>query len=130
MDISEKETLIIKCERRFYLVDLQTIDYVEAAGNNVRVHCGADSFFVKEGLSSFFGRLPKPQFVRVSRSILLNTRSIFELRFKRPFNFEIRLHNGSTHTCTRSYRRAFCDAIGLVLDNRNVGKPRAVWKKD
>src|SRR5262249_13245889 len=59
-----KRRLPIKSGGRVVFVDIDEIDYLEAAGNYVVVHAGGEEYRTRETMNAFEERLSQAQFVR------------------------------------------------------------------
>lgn len=78
-EVSARRVLLKSGRRTFFFVPDQ-IDWVEAAGNYSEVHARGETFLVREVLGSLERRLQRFGFARIDRSILVNTRRVFEIR--------------------------------------------------
>jgi two-component system, LytTR family, response regulator len=56
------------------------VDWIEAAGNYVRLHLGADSYLFRETMNHMESRLGARRFARIHRSRIVNTERIKELQ--------------------------------------------------
>jgi two-component system, LytTR family, response regulator len=79
------------------------IDWVEAADNYVSLHVGKDSHLLRETMTSIESRLPK-QFLRISRSTIVNTERIKELQPLFHGEYAVILRDGTRLTLSRSHR--------------------------
>jgi two-component system LytT family response regulator len=75
-----KRRLPIKSAGRILFVDVESIDYLEAAGNYVLLHAGDQEYRTRETMNAFEERLSKTEFVRIHRSAIVNRRRVRELR--------------------------------------------------
>jgi len=73
------QRLGIKLGTRTRVVDVDTIDWVEACGDYLRLHCGDKAHLVSESMSNLEGRLDARAFVRIHRSIIVHAGRIVEL---------------------------------------------------
>lgn len=96
--------LIIKTEGRFLFLDWNEIDSVSAENNCVRVCCSQRSYLVRETVKNICKRLPSPPFIRISRSTVINTDWIRELRNRRSLSIEVVMNNNRICYWSRSYR--------------------------
>jgi two-component system LytT family response regulator len=64
--------LIVKSPGDLTFVNLDEIDWIEAAGNYVRVHVGVEAYLVRESVKNVERRLDG-RFLRVHRSAIVNT---------------------------------------------------------
>jgi len=71
---------LVKAAGRVVFVLADEIDWIEAAGNYVRLHAGPASHLVRETMAKVEARLDPERFVRVHRSAIVNVESIRELQ--------------------------------------------------
>jgi two-component system LytT family response regulator len=98
------ERLVVKSGGRVFFLRTDEIDWIEAAGNYVRLHLGSESHLFRETMNHMEARLDSRQFVRIHRSRIVNTDRVKELQ---PwFNGEhvVILQNGTRLTLSRGYR--------------------------
>ena len=96
--------LVIKAGGRVVFLDADEIDWIEAAANYVRIHAGADSYLLREGIGSLSERLDPSQFVRVHRSTIVNVSRIKELQPCNSAEYIVVLKDGKELSCSRGYR--------------------------
>ena len=61
------------------LVDIDTIDWVEASGDYARIHAGKGTYLVSQRMHALERLLEAREFVRVHRSLIVNVKRIKEL---------------------------------------------------
>lgn len=64
---------------RIIFVNTGDIEWIESAGNYVRVHTGKRHYEIRETLSNLEGKLDPKHFVRVHRSTIVNVRCVREV---------------------------------------------------
>lgn len=106
-----KRRLPIKSGGRVVFIDVDEIDYLEAAGNYVVVHAGGEEYRTRETMNVFEERLSQSQFVRIHRSAIVNRKRIKELRPWFTGEYAVVLKSGKELTLTRSYR----DRLPLLI---------------
>ncbi len=89
---------------RVVFVKASQVEYVESAGNYVVLHAGKENHVVRETLTALEGRLDPKQFLRLSRSVLVNVDQIKELQPLFKGEHAVLLHNGKQLTMTRGLR--------------------------
>lgn len=72
--------MLVKQGQREQLVRVDDIDWIEADGNYVTLHCGRAQHLLRESIGALEERLPEAMFLRVNRSTLVNLERIKELR--------------------------------------------------
>ena len=108
------DRLVFKQDGRVILVHASAIDWLEADGNYVRIHCGSESHYVRETLASLEAQLPVEKFMRVSRSVLVNLDRIKEFHPLFYGDYAVLLQSGVKLTLSRNYR----DRLEKLLEKR------------
>lgn len=98
------DRLVVKSSGRVYFVDVDEIDWIEAADNYVRLYVGAKGHLLHESLTSIEKKLDESRFARVHRSRIVNTTKIKELHPLFHGEYVIVLQSGTKVTSGRSYR--------------------------
>jgi two-component system LytT family response regulator len=70
----------VKSEGRVFLIKVQDLDWIEAAHNYVELHVNKQTHLLRDTLNAIEARLPPDQFVRISRSVIVNIERIKELQ--------------------------------------------------
>ncbi|HNQ89180.1 MAG TPA: LytTR family DNA-binding domain-containing protein [Verrucomicrobiota bacterium] len=102
--LNPADRLVFKVEGRVILIRAETIDWIEADGNYVRIHCGAEAHYVRETLANLESQLPPDTFMRVSRSALVNLDRIREFQPLFYGDYTVILHTGAKLAMSRTYR--------------------------
>src|SRR5579863_35336 len=98
--------LVIKANGRVVFLDLENIEWVEAAANYVRLNVGKESYLFRETISRISERLDANHFVRIHRSTIVNVRKIKELIPVNSGEYVVVLKSGRELSCSRGYRTA------------------------
>jgi two-component system LytT family response regulator len=96
--------LVIKAAGRVVFLDVEEIDWVEAAANYVKLHVGRESHLLRESIGRISERLDPDRFVRVHRSTIVNVRRIKELQPCNSGEYIVVLKDGKELSCSRGYR--------------------------
>jgi two-component system LytT family response regulator len=96
--------LAIKAGGRVVFLDLDEIDWIEAAANYVKLNVGRESYVLREGIGHISDRLDAAHFVRVHRSTIVNVRKIKALQPCNAGEYIAVLKDGKELSCGRSYR--------------------------
>ncbi len=99
-----QDRLVIKAKGRVIFLDLEEIDWVEAAANYVRLNVGKESYLLRETISRTSERLNPTEFIRIHRSTIVNVRKIKELIPVNSGEYVVVLKNGKELSCSRGYR--------------------------
>jgi two-component system, LytTR family, response regulator len=98
-------------ERKLYLMDPRTIDYIEAYGNYVRIWSGNHSYISRERIAELAATLSAMEFVRIERSKLLNFRAVAYIEKSKPGTFTFTLSSGARIDSTPTYRDEILRAV-------------------
>jgi len=96
--------LVINTGRRVVFVEMDEIDWVEAAGNYVELKTSSGCYLLCEGIGHLSARLDPWQFVRIHRSIIVNVRKIKELQPCNRGEYIVVLRDGKQLSCSRGFR--------------------------
>jgi two-component system LytT family response regulator len=105
------QRLVIKANGRVVFLDLDTIEWVEAAANYVRLNVGKESYLFRETISRISERLDTNNFVRIHRSTIVNVRKIKELIPVNSGEYVVVLKSGRELSCSRGYRAALQEIV-------------------
>ena len=89
---------------RIVLVDLATVDWMEAADNYVRLHCGNREHVVRETFGSLERQLDPEHFVRIHRSAIVRIDRIREFHPATHGDMDVVLRDGTKLTMSRTWR--------------------------
>jgi two-component system, LytTR family, response regulator len=96
--------LVIKTKGRIVFLNVDEIDWVEAAANYVRLNAGGESYLFRETISRTSERLNPNHFIRIHRSMVVNARRIKELIPVNSGEYIVVLKSGKELSCSRGYR--------------------------
>lgn len=72
--------IAVKTTGKVVFLRADEIEWVEAAGNYVKLHAGGEAFLFRESMKNMEGRLDRQQFIRIHRSAIVNMERIRELQ--------------------------------------------------
>lgn len=98
------ERVVVQRGERLHILRVEDVDWLEAAGNYVKLHVGDETFLVRATLSSFEDRLDPEMFLRVHRSIIVQKPRIDALEPLLQGDYVLILADGTRLTTGRSYR--------------------------
>ncbi len=107
--------LIIRSAGRIFFVQVEEIDWLEAADNYVRVHVGHESHLIRDTLQSLEARLDPSRFLRIHRSTVVNFDRIKELQPLFHGDYLVRLLDGAELTLSRNYKEKLIGPLGQFL---------------
>jgi two-component system LytT family response regulator len=105
------ERFAVKVQGKILFLDPSEIYWIQARDDIARVHLADSAYDVREPLSHLESRLPGTGFLRVHRSVIVNTAHV---RAAEPFDQGdqlLILRNGKRITSGRSYRKAVQDFL-------------------
>ena len=103
--------LVIRAKGRVIFLNLDEIDWVEAAANYVRLNVGKESYFFRETISRIAERLNPDLFIRIHRSTIVNVRKIKELIPVNSGEYIVILKTGKELSCSRGHRAGLQSVI-------------------
>lgn len=106
------DRLVIKTSGKVVFLRTAEIDWIEAADNYLNLHVGADSHLLRETMASIEERLDPAQFLRISRSTIVNIERIKELQPMFHGDYTVILRNGTRLTLSRGYRDKLQQLLG------------------
>ncbi len=106
------DRLVIKKDGKVRFVRFEEIDWCEADDNYVVIHSGSEAHMVRDTLQALENKLPRSQFLRVSRSSIINRERIKEMQPLFHGEYVILLKSGAKVTLSRSYRDQLRSLLG------------------
>jgi two-component system LytT family response regulator len=100
-----KARIAIKAQGRILFVAPADIHAVTAEGNYVVLQREDGSLLLREGISAMEEKLRPYGFIRIHRSVLINSAFVEEVRPLPTGEYRLRMNGGSEYTVTRSYKR-------------------------
>jgi two-component system, LytTR family, response regulator len=101
-----RERLLVKSGGRVSFVDVDAIDWVEAEGNYVRLHCGDQIHLMRETMNGLIDRIGATRFCRIHRSRIVNVKKVKELLIAGGGDYQVVLFDGTKLGLSRLYRDA------------------------
>jgi two-component system LytT family response regulator len=96
---------------RYIFVDPGDVHAVEASRNYITLHVGAERYLLRCGMQQAESLLDPSMFLRIHRSVIINTRHIREMARQLYGDYEVTLSNGAKFTSGRAYRRRVVNYI-------------------
>jgi two-component system LytT family response regulator len=98
------------------VIDVDTIDWIEAAGDYAELHVGGGkAHLVRTTLATLESRLDPACFTRIHRSTIVRLAGVHRLRSDTHGDYRIVLANGVELRVGRSYRDSVLERVGLRL---------------
>ena len=102
----------VRSAGRIIVVDLSTVDWIEAADNYVRLHAGRREYLRRETLAGLEKRLDPDRFARIHRSAIVQVNRIRELHPASHGDMDVVLTDGTVLTLSRTWRHQVRDLFG------------------
>ncbi len=109
------DRLAVKVEGVTRFVRVRDIDCIEAAGPYVVLHASGKEFVYRASLANLVQSLEPRRFVRIHRSVVVNTESIMQLEPLSHGEFEVLLRDGTHRRVSRTFRNALESRFGQKL---------------
>ena len=97
--------MAIKVKGTILFINLGDVISVEAKGKCVWLQQNARSYLLRESISVVAERLETHGFIRIHRSLLVNTSFVEEIRPLSTGEYRLRVKSGKEYTVTRTYRK-------------------------
>ncbi len=108
------ERLLIRSGGRIVLVKVDDIDWIDGAGNYLKIHVGREAYLLRHTMSGLEERLDPRRFLRIHRSTIVNVDRIVELQTAYSGEYVAVLRNATRLVISRSYRSKLEELAGKV----------------
>jgi two-component system LytT family response regulator len=105
------ERLLVKSGGRVSFVDVESIDWVEAEGNYVRLHIGGQVHLMRETMTALIEKIGSRRFFRIHRSRIVNIGRVRELLIAGGGDYQVVLRDGTRLGLSRLYRDALQEQL-------------------
>ena len=109
------DRLVVKSGGRVFFVRTRDIDWIEAAGNYVKLHVGGEAHLLRETMTAIEAQLDSDLFFRIHRCHIVNIERVQELQPWFNGEYVVCLRNGSRLTLSRGYREKLQQRLGAAL---------------
>lgn len=89
------------------------IDWIDAAGDSVKLHVGKAVHPVRKSMGEMLAMLDSTQFLRIHRSTIVNVARVRELQPWFHGEYVVVLHDGTRLKLSRGYRENLARVLGL-----------------
>jgi two-component system LytT family response regulator len=105
------ERLLVRGAGRLVVVRIADVDWIEGAGNYVRLHLGERSHLVRQTMGEIERRLDPARFARIHRSAIVNLDRVAELRPTLSGSYRVLLTTGERLTLSRNHRKSALERV-------------------
>ena len=109
------DRVVVKSGGRLFFLRTDEIDWIEAAGNYLRLHVGTEGHLLRETMTAIEARLNPETFFRIHRSHIVNIERVKELQPWFNGEYVVILRNGTKLTLSRGYRDRLQEKLGRPL---------------
>jgi two-component system LytT family response regulator len=111
-NVSRQSTITIKDGSKIFILRLDDIMYIEAAGDYLSVVTFEKKFLHKETLANLETTLPSSLFVRIHKSTIVNCAFIKELHSHFNGDYSVLLKGGQELKLSRNFRERLIQILG------------------
>jgi two-component system LytT family response regulator len=109
------DRFVVRSGGRVYFVRANEIDWIEAAGNYVKLHVGPDVHLLRETMTAIEAQLDPEIFFRIHRCHIVNIERVQELQPWFNGEYVVSLKTGARLTLSRGYREKLQHRLGSAL---------------
>jgi two-component system LytT family response regulator len=109
------ERFVVKTSGRVFFIRASEIEWIEAAGNYVKLHAGTETHLFRETMNTVEAKLDPDVFYRIHRSHIVNIERVRELQPWFNGEYVVCLKSGARLTLSRGYREKLQERIGRTL---------------
>ncbi|MGH9794793.1 MAG: LytR/AlgR family response regulator transcription factor [Candidatus Acidiferrales bacterium] len=110
-----RERLVVREGGRIFFLRAEEIDWIEAAGNYLRLHAARQSHLIRETMAGIEAQLDPAKFARIHRSTIVNLDRVRELLPGPHGDSTLLLRDGARLTLSRTFRARFDERFGRSL---------------
>jgi len=102
---SQSRKIAIKAKGRIFFIDPRDVISVRAEGNYVLMQKESGSYLLRESISCLANKLDPYGFIRIHRSVLINSAYVEEIQPYLTGEYGLRTKGGQKYTVTRTYKK-------------------------
>lgn len=97
--------ILVKSSGRYFFLKATDIDWIESAGNYVRIHSGGNNYLIRETMINMEKKLNSDTFFRIHRSTIINVEKVKELEQWFHGDYQVIMYNDQKLTMSRNYKQ-------------------------
>lgn len=97
--------ILVKSSGRYFFLKACDIDWIESAGNYVRIHSGGNNYLIRETMINMEKKLDSNTFFRIHRSTIINVEKVKELEQWFHGDYQVVMYNEEKLTMSRNYKK-------------------------
>lgn len=106
---------VVRSSGRIHFVDVDEVDWIEAAGDYVRLHAGGRSHLMRETMKVLEHGLDPGEWVRIHRSTIARISHVREIRTTDSGQYVVVLADGTRRSLSRTGRERLEEVLGRAL---------------
>ena len=111
--VERPERFLVRKLGREFLISVADVEWLQASGNYVNLHLRGRDYPLRSTIAGIEAKLDPDRFVRVHRSYIVNLDRITSIEPLESGDARIHLGDGSAVPCSRRYRQALRQRVGL-----------------
>jgi two-component system, LytTR family, response regulator len=115
--------IAIKAKGRILFIDPDDVVAVQAEGNYVLLQREAGSYLLRESISAIAEKLRPYGFIRIHRSVLVNSSFVEEIQPYATGEYGLRVKGGKEYTVTRTYKKNLKSLAELWIAPESLPDP-------
>jgi two-component system LytT family response regulator len=112
--------IAFKVNGRILFLDLAEIAAVQAEGNYVSLRLQPSPYLLRESLSSMAAKLKPYGFIRIHRSVIVNSSAVEEIQPLTTGEYRLRVKGGTEYLVTRKYKGNLRDLAQLWVGSERI----------
>ncbi len=96
--------MMIKASDRYFFLKAEDIDWIESAGNYVKIHSGDKNYLIRDTMENMVKKLDSNLFFRIHRSTIVNVNKIRELEQWFHGDYKVIMKDGEKLKMSRNYK--------------------------
>ncbi|MFO7446521.1 MAG: LytTR family DNA-binding domain-containing protein [Ignavibacteriaceae bacterium] len=109
------ERIAVKSKAGYSLLNVEEIEWIEAAGDYVYLHCRSKKHLHRETMSNIEESLSSSDFLRIHRSVIVNMNKVKEIQAEAHGDYYVYLLSGSKVKLSRNYKEKFLSVLKIAL---------------
>jgi two-component system LytT family response regulator len=106
------DRLVIKASGRVFFLRTDEVDWIESAGNYLRLHVGKEAHLLRDTMNALAAKLNPEKFVRIHRSRMVNIDRTREIQTWFNGEYRLILQDGTKLNSSRGYRDQIYGLLG------------------
>jgi len=107
--------MLVKANGRLIVVQSNDIDWIEAWGDYIRLHCNSKSYIVHQKIGDIQAKLDPNRFFRINRSAIINIDRIKEMEPMNHGDYLVTLQDNTRLNLSRNYRNCLSTMFNCYI---------------